>query len=76
MKGGAEEAKKDVVMSDSQNAMISPQIQKPAQMVDEDAAMDEDIQCNDIPISKFKSNNIQNKERYIQMIGQMSPRGQ
>ena len=35
--------------------------------------MDEDISCNNIPISNFKSNNIQNKERYIQNIDQMSP---
>jgi hypothetical protein len=63
-------------MSDGNNGALSPQIQKPAQMVEEDAAMDEDIQCNNIPISNFKSNNIQNKERYIKMMGEMSPRGQ
>lgn len=38
--------------------------------------MDEDIGCNEIPISSFKSNNIQGRERFIQPVGMMSPGGQ
>jgi hypothetical protein len=44
-------------------------------MDDGDAAMDEDIACNSIPITNFKSNNIQKKERFIQPVGAMSPGG-
>jgi len=42
---------------------------------EEDAAMDEEIQLNDIPISNFKSNNMQRKEKFIQEVGAMSPGG-
>ena len=42
---------------------------------DGDVAMDEDIACNSIPITNFKSNNIQSKERYLQPMGAMSPGG-
>ena len=38
--------------------------------------MDEEINCNDIPISVFKSNNIQKKEKVIQSPGCLSPGGQ
>ena len=38
--------------------------------------MDEEIQCSDIPITSFKSNNIEKKERFIQPAGQLSPKGQ
>lgn len=58
------------------NNLISPQIPQPGQTNEEDAAMDEEIQCSDIPITSFKSNNIQKKERFIQLAGQLSPRGQ
>ena len=47
----------------------------PAQNDDGDAAMDEEIACNSIPISNFKSNNIQKREQFIQPIGAMSPGG-
>jgi hypothetical protein len=54
---------------------ISPPITQPGQATEEDAAMDEEMQCNDIPISNFKSNNIQKKEKYMQLADQLSPRG-
>ena len=47
----------------------------PAQNDDGDAAMDEEIATNSIPISIFKSNNIQKREQFIQPIGMMSPGG-
>jgi len=37
--------------------------------------MDEEIACNQIPISNFKSNNMKKKEQFIQPIAQMSPTG-
>ena len=36
--------------------------------------MDEEIACNSIPITNFKSNNIK-KEKFIQPVGMMSPGG-
>jgi hypothetical protein len=42
---------------------------------DGDADMDEDIACNNIPINNFKSNNIKEKELFIQPPGSMSPGG-
>jgi hypothetical protein len=37
--------------------------------------MDEDIACNSIPVTSFKSNNIQKREKFIQPVGAMSPGG-
>lgn len=42
--------------------------------MDEDAA-DENIACNLIPITAFKSNNVQRKDKFIQPVGMMSPGG-
>ncbi len=42
---------------------------------DEDAEMDEDIACNSIPLSNFKSNNIYKKEKFLQSPRAMSPGG-
>lgn len=37
--------------------------------------MEEDIGTNMIPITNFKSNNIQKKEKFIQPVGALSPGG-
>ena len=37
--------------------------------------MDEDIACNSIPVTSFKSNNIQKMEKFMQPVGAMSPGG-
>lgn len=37
--------------------------------------MDEDLACNSIPLSEFKSNNLMHKERFLLPLGQMSPTG-
>ena len=56
---------------------ISMPIAQPGQNNDDnDLAMDEEIACNMIPISNFKSNNIKQKEQFIQPVGMMSPGGQ
>ena len=35
----------------------------------------EDIACNLIPFTAFKSNNVQKKDKFIQPVGAMSPGG-
>lgn len=42
--------------------------------MDEDM-VGEDIACNLIPITAFKSNNVQRKDKFIQPVGAMSPGG-
>lgn len=46
------------------NNQISQQVAKPGGG-DDDAIMDEDIACNQIPITNFKSNNIQKRQQFI-----------
>lgn len=58
------------------NNQISQQVAKPGGGDgDDDAIMDEDIACNTIPMTNFKSNNIQKREKFIQPVGMMSPGG-
>lgn len=38
--------------------------------------MDEEFACNQIPFSNLKSNNLQNKERFLLPLGSLSPVGQ
>jgi len=62
----------DIVM----NQNLSQPIAKPGQDDDQDAMMDEDLACNQIPFSNFKSNNLKEKERFLLPLGAMSPGGQ
>jgi len=58
------------------NQNLSQPIAKPGQDDDQDAMMDEDLACNQIPFSNFKSNNLKEKERFLLPLGAMSPGGQ
>jgi len=47
------------------NPGLSQQVSQPGQNDDNDIMMDEELSCNQIPITNFKSNNIQKKEKFI-----------
>ena len=57
------------------NQSLSGPIAKPGQDDDQDATMDEDLACTQIPFSSFKSNHLNEKERFILPLGAMSPGG-